>query len=195
MHKQMKKKRSEALRKLTVTAVLIAIMFALSMMGLGIIYIPPVSATVLAVPVIIGAIWGGAGVGLPLGAAFGVLSWYNSLSSPSPLSVCFADPRVSILPRLMIPLMVALCMYLCRGPYAAGKTWPLAVGAVVGSLTNTAFVMGALALFYGELASQVFGSPQLAFTALGTTAAINGSAEAVIAVVICVPVLKALRKI
>ncbi|MBC8447847.1 MAG: ECF transporter S component [Chloroflexi bacterium] len=125
-------------RKIAVAGVLAAITIVLGWTRIGFIPIPlPFGdATIMHVPVILGAILEGPVVGIILGAIFGIFSLIQ-------VSVVdwFKDPLISILPRLFIGVLAWL-------GYRAFKRWnewlALIVGGVVGTLTNTIFTLGML---------------------------------------------------
>jgi uncharacterized membrane protein len=96
-----KKKRLD-IRKLTVIGVLGAISVVLGMTPLGFIPIGPTRATVMHIPVIIGAIIEGPIVGALVGLIFGLFSIYQAITVPTPVSFVFLNPLVSVLPRVLI---------------------------------------------------------------------------------------------
>ena len=71
-------------------------------------------------------------------------------------------------------------------------------GALVGSLANTVLFLGALYLLFlpeiGQLAEAFGTTPQLLGGVLGTIGAINGLPEAVVAMLLCVPIVWAIQK-
>src|SRR5512143_3238585 len=91
-------------RRIVITGVLAAVAILLGITRLGFIPVPNVSgnATIMHVPAIIGGVLEGPLVGLLVGGIFGLFSW---LQATSPL---FANPLVSVLPRLFIGVTAAL---------------------------------------------------------------------------------------
>ena len=74
----------------------------------GFINIPPVSATTLHIPVIIGAVLEGPLVGGILGLIFGLLSFITALLFPAtPLALIFQNPLISVLPRILVGIGAA----------------------------------------------------------------------------------------
>jgi uncharacterized membrane protein len=150
-------------RRLVITAVLIAITIVLSiplnlgpLRALGFISFGAISFTILVVPTIIGAILEGWVVGLIVGAAFGLFSMFLATQQPagSP-DALFADPFISVLPRLFIG-PVAWLVY--RGMQRAQENARLVSASVAGTLTNTILVIGAISIrlsvpFFTVLAS------------------------------------------
>jgi uncharacterized membrane protein len=126
-------------RKIVITGVLSAIAILLGITRLGFIPVPNISgsATIMHVPAIIGGVMQGPVVGLLVGLIFGIFSW---LQATDPM---FADPIVAVLPRLFIGVTAYYSYALLknRSEYAA-----LIVAGIVGTLTNTILVLGAIVL-------------------------------------------------
>jgi uncharacterized membrane protein len=122
-------------RRIVVAGLLGAITILLGATRLGFVSIPtPIGdATIMHIPVIIGAILGGPIVGAILGLFFGVFSFIQA-TVPA-----FKDPLVVFLPRILIGITAALA-------YMGIRRWnevvAIVVAAIVGTLTNTIFVLG-----------------------------------------------------
>lgn len=93
------------IRKLAIIGVLGAISAVLGMTPLGFIPIGPTRATIMHIPVIIGAIMEGPIVGMMIGLIFGVFSIIQAITNPTPVSFVFLNPLVSVLPRILIGLV------------------------------------------------------------------------------------------
>lgn len=91
-------------RKLAVIGVLGAISAVLGMTPLGFIPVGPTRATIMHIPVIIGAIMEGPIVGGFVGLIFGLFSIFQAVTNPTPVSFVFLNPLVSVLPRILIGL-------------------------------------------------------------------------------------------
>jgi uncharacterized membrane protein len=98
----MKKGNRFDIRKLTIIGVLGAISVVLGMTPLGFIPVGPTRATIMHIPVIIGAIVEGPIVGAFVGLIFGMFSIYQAITAPTPVSFVFLNPIVSVLPRVLI---------------------------------------------------------------------------------------------
>lgn len=98
----MKKKNGINVRKLAIIGVLGAISTVLGMTPLGFIPVGPTRATIMHIPVIIGAIMEGPMVGGFVGLIFGLFSIFQAVTNPTPVSFVFLNPLVSILPRVLI---------------------------------------------------------------------------------------------
>lgn len=149
----MKSKKRFDIRKLTIIGVLGAISIVLGMTPLGFIPVGPTRATIMHIPVIIGAIIEGPIVGALVGLIFGLFSIYQAITAPTPVSFVFLNPIVSVLPRILIgitayytynslnrlgskrtigllyAIWAAIIIYLSRGIYLSvidyTSIWPL----------------------------------------------------------------------
>ena len=126
-----------SVRRIVITAILAAISILLGVTRLGYIPVPNLAgnATILHVPVIIGAILEGPLVGTLVGLIFGITSMLQGGGT------FFADPLVSVLPRLFIGAAAYYSYVLLRGQ---SEYMALIVSSVVGTLTNTILVVGML---------------------------------------------------
>ncbi len=93
------------LRKMVIIGILGAISVILGMTPIGFIPIGPTRATIMHIPVIIGAIIEGPIVGGFVGLIFGLFSIYQAVTNPTPVSFVFLNPLVSILPRILIGIV------------------------------------------------------------------------------------------
>ncbi|MBQ2995460.1 MAG: ECF transporter S component [Peptococcaceae bacterium] len=128
-------------RTIAVSGVLGAITIMLSVTGLGMIPMPSLAgrATIMHVPVILGAILEGPVVGAFTGFIFGLYSFMT------PVGAIPADPIVRILPRILIGITAYYTYVLCRR-----SAFGAVMAAIVGTLTNTIGYLG-LATLIGYL--------------------------------------------
>lgn len=178
-------------RQLTVIGLLSSISILLSVTPLGYIPIPPISPTIMHVPVIIGAIIEGPLVGATIGAIFGLTSLIRSFTVPSPINFIFWNPIISVGVRILIGVVsgyVYKALKKCKGS--------VAITAVLGSLTNTVGVLGLAYIFYFARFAEALGLTEGAAT-LGILgiAATNGIPEAILSALITVSVVAAYKKI
>jgi len=94
-----------SIRKIVIIGVLGGITAVLGMTPLGFIPVGPTRATLMHIPVIIGAIMEGPLVGGSIGLIFGLLSMFQAITNPTPVSFVFLNPVVSILPRILIGII------------------------------------------------------------------------------------------
>lgn len=173
-----------------------AITLVLGLTPLGIIPIPPANMSILCLPVIIGTLTCGLGTGLILGGIFGITSVITAFTKPSLL----VTPLMGVSPvyvilmsvgaRLLIPVVV---YYVHKAMTRKGGRNKLGVGvaALAGSLTNTICYLGLMLLFYA-----MAGLDSAAvLSVIAGAGALNGSLEAVAAIVVSVPVIMAVNKL
>lgn len=92
-------------RELTLTGILTAIVIVLGLVPqLGFISVNPfVGFTIIHIPILIGAYYGGRKVGGFLGFVFGIMSLFVAFTRPvGALDPIFTNPLVSVLPRFLI---------------------------------------------------------------------------------------------
>lgn len=178
-------------RKIVVAGMLSAISIILGLTPLGIIPIGPLNATIMHLPVIIGAVLEGPVVGLVIGALFGLFSLYRASMGGSVLAPLFMNPVVSILPRLLIG---PCAYYVYKGFLSLTKKRALSVGAaaVAGTLTNTIGVMGFIYILYASKYAELMGlEPATVGWTILSASAINGVPECIVAVIVTVAVVMA----
>ncbi len=164
---------SLSVRKIVISGILGAISILLGVTRLGFIPVPTPAghATIMHIPVILGGILEGPVVGLITGAIFGLFSFLQ------PGAPFFADPLVSVLPRLFIGPVSYLV-------YASTKkiniVLALVLAGIFGSATNTVLVLG-MATWRGYLPSEVsisigvlHGLPELVVAAILTVILVKG---------------------
>ncbi len=127
-------------RQIVTAGVLSAIAIVLGVTQLGFIPVPNLSgsATIMHIPVIIGAILEGPIVGVLIGLIFGI---YSMISDTSGL---FTNPIVSVIPRILIGIT---SWYTYKALSNGNSNVAAAVAGIVGTLTNTILVVGALVAF------------------------------------------------
>ncbi|MCR2045647.1 ECF transporter S component [Anaerosalibacter massiliensis] len=93
------------IKKIAIVGILGGISAVLGLTPLGFIPVGPTRATIMHIPVIIGAIMEGPVVGALVGLIFGLSSIFQAIMSPTPVSFVFLNPLVSILPRVLIGIV------------------------------------------------------------------------------------------
>ncbi len=206
-------------RKLAITALLVVLTFVLGLTPVGYIpnpVLPVLSLTLMCLPVIIGTITEGLKTGLILGFVFGITSFLKALGvtlAPDALgtlilSISVVKTMVVIfIPRLIIPVMTWLIYKAIARESKRSQRVAAGVAAFAGSVTNTVLFLGALYLLFlpqmGEIAGFLSGmSAVVGFDITGNTlfglyaflAGVNGLPEAVVAVLLSVPVVWAVQK-
>lgn len=191
------------LRQLTLTALFAAILLLMAFTPLGLIDLPLIKATILHVPVVIGAVVLGPKRGVGLGALFGLVSLWKNTMAPSLLSFAFSPfvPLPGAVRGSLWALAICLVPRILTGvvPYyvfsgvsrlSRGKAWGRAAGfvlaGVAGAVVNTALVMGGIGLILGGSFAAAQGIPYEAVGgAVWAIVLANGVPEAIAAAVLC----------
>lgn len=208
-------KRSLNLQDLVLTALFTAILLVMGFTPLGLIDLPIIKATILHVPVIIGSILLGPWRGGFLGFMFGLISLWKNTMAPSLLSFAFS-PLVPIpgeahgsawalvicfIPRILVggaPWYVVRLFSMVPTNKTAWRSVGMFFAGAVGSIVNTALVMGMIGLVLGDaFAAAKDISPEMVGGAIMTIVFANGIPEAIAAIVlapvICLGVTQALK--
>ena len=196
----------------TTAAIAAIIVVMASVPFLGYIPLGFMNATIIHVPVIIGAILLGPKYGAFLGLVFGVTSVIRATITPNVTSFVFS-PFVSIngvggygwsvvlaiVPSVLIGVVAyyvfAAMMKFFRDK-KGGHTISLWIAGVAGSLTNTLLVMNLIYIFFGE--SYAAASNKLAegfYMVIMSVIVINGVPEAIVAGILVTSIVKVLSKV
>lgn len=181
-------------RQLTIVGMLSAISIIMALTPLGFIQLPMARATLMHIPVIIGAIIEGPVVGLLIGLIFGVFSLVQNFVAPtSALFFAFQNPLVSVLPRVLIPITA---YYSYKYMIGKSETLKIGVGTVIGTLTNTFGVLTMIFLLYAQRYAEMKGIAESTVAGVIYGIALtNGIPEVIVAVIITIPVVIALKRI
>lgn len=196
---------SKKTRTLTIAGILTAITFLLGLTPIGYIPLPTMKITILCIPVLIGVLLEGLGVGLWLGFVFGLTSLIQVFMG-SPLGLLMLNlsvPKtilVIFVPRLLVPVVA---FYIHKAIKLIGNTITdkvgYAIAALAGSLTNTVFFLGMMfILFQPEMAqiAELFQTTKEGMSAvLLAIVGTNGIPEAIAAVVLVTAVCIAISAI
>ncbi|HLV49984.1 MAG TPA: ECF transporter S component [Erysipelothrix sp.] len=188
-------------KQLVFTALFMAIVFVLGLWPqLGFIQLGPfVQVTIIHVPVIIGAIFLGPQSGVLIGLAFGIGSFINSMSSAVIFAPVFANPLVSVLPRMIFGWSVYYIYAFFKRLFKNKKTLGYGMAAGVSTLFHALMVVPLL-FFFGMGQSGVaayltdsFGASIINF--IGAIFVANTLMEVAVAVIIAPIILGALNRI
>lgn len=165
---------------------------------LGNITIPlyPLAITFIHVTVIVATLYLGTKAGVIVGGVWGINSLIRAYVMPtSPMYLyVFNSPFVTILPRLLMPLLVGLISH-----YILNKTTSFKVNAaisgVLGSLLNTILVLGAIVVFRrNEYLTIQDASMETLWNILGGIVLANGVPEMILAGLLVPIILTALKR-
>lgn len=201
-----KKVNQELNYKLAVTGVFGALSIVLSLTHLGFISLGGLlTITIMHIPTILVTIMAGLVPGLGVGLIFGISSLINTATGGA-ANPFFLNPCVSIVPRLLIPVVTYFIYKALNCIFKMPKVISGSISAAFGTLTNTVFVMLAIYIFYGKdlvagmsgaLTKIGFDVSNLSavkgyFAILACTLLTNGIWEIIGAVVICAAVLSSM---
>lgn len=188
-------KRILSIRQMTIIGMLSAISIFLALSGLGFISIPPVRATIMHIPVIIGAIVEGPIVGALVGLIFGLFSMYQNFTAQTPTSFIFWNPIVALIPRILIGV-TAYYMYMFLKNKVKKKSISVGIAAVCGSLVNTIGVLALAYIFYLDRFANALGiNSSAAIKSIALLGVSNGIPEAAISCLVSIPVVLAMLKV
>lgn len=172
---------------------------------LGTIPIGPIAATLSMVPVIIGSLIFGKKIGAILGFVFGLYSFiYWTFIMPTfPTAFIFTPFAeaamykgnllslvICFVPRILAGYVPSYVSDILKASNCEQVKSDM-VASLLGSMTNTIFVLLLILLFFGKEYSTVLERSLL--TILGTTIITNGIPEAIVCAIICPIVVKILR--
>ena len=188
-------------------AMMAAIVVLLANTPLGLISVPPIKATTIHIPVILGGVLFGPLAGGILGGVFGVCSMVSNTIAPVPASICFSpflnDSPVGALKAVWVAVgcriligVVAGWLWLALKKFKANEYVALPIVGFLGSMTNTVTVMGSIYfLFRAEYAAANNKAVSVVFDFIMATVTGAGVMEAVVALVLVTAIGKALLKV
>ncbi len=185
-------------KELTLNALFIAITVVMAVIpNLGMIHLGAVSITIMHIPVIIAGIILGMRSAVINSLAFGLSSMFISATRPTmPLDVFFVNPLVSVIPRLLFGISVAL-IYKLLLKTKLSFALRTAITAALSTLLHTIFVLTPLYfLIVRSNDIQLINSlPGSIFTFLWITLVSNGVLEIIASILISMPITSALKKV
>ena len=143
---------SNSTRRLTLTAMLVAVELLMWLLGLGQVPVGALNMSFLTVPVAVGAILLGPPMGAVLGLAFGLTSLFDAMTGRSALTSFFFahHPFHTVLLCVGMRVLMGLCtgavFRLIKGKPPV-RIWKYFAAALCAPLLNTLFFMGYICLF------------------------------------------------
>ncbi|GAA0489284.1 ECF transporter S component [Alkalibacterium sp. m-11] len=165
---------------------------------LGNIPIPPLNPTIIHITVIVATLTMSTTDGIIIGAVWGITRMIRAYTMPAtPLDLLlWTHPMIALVPRMLIGLFTGLSYRLSHRLLPKKDKVALASASVVGSFTNTIFVLFFIYLFFGEAYAQAIDVDISNLAgALAIIVGTNGVAEAIAAAIIAPLVTIPLRKI
>ena len=190
----MKKVRSNKTLIICEFALLVAVEIVMSVTPLGYLDLPFLSASLLSIPVAIGAIILGTWASTLLGLVFGLSSFIKGFSTTAPMTIAMysaslpASFAVAVIGRVLMGLCTGLLVQAVRKVKPGKTILDNIVGSLAAPLLNTAFFMGLLMLFFyhseyiqGIIATTGISNPFLLIGVMvGTQALIEAAACGII---------------
>jgi uncharacterized membrane protein len=208
----MNQKNSQT-KKLVLTAMFTAIIIAMAFVPyLGYIPLGFMNATIIHIPVIIGAIMLGPKAGAFLGGIFGLTSLLNNTFNPNLTSFVFSpfyqseygkggisSLIICLVPRILIGV-VAYYVYIGVKRLVKAKKRDNAIALIIaglaGSLTNTLLVMNGIYFLFGQSYATAKGkSLDVLYGIIMGVIGTQGVPEAIVAAVLVTAICKALFKV
>lgn len=187
-------------------ALLIAIEIIMRLTGLGNVPVGPLYMSFLTLPIAVGAMMVGPIGGVVLGAVFGFISFWDSVTGGSVMgSILFQiNPVHSFILCVVTRVLMGLCTgYIFKAVRKIDhtKTWSYFVGALSAPLLNTLFFMSYLCIaFYNTdyvqgLVSSVGATNPFMFVALlvGIQALVEAGVCGILGGIICKALATAMR--
>ncbi|WP_425447337.1 ECF transporter S component [Dethiothermospora halolimnae] len=181
-------------REFVLMGLLIAISVLLDVLPIGTLRLPVINATIAHIPTIIGGIVLGPYVGGIVGLFFGLSSLLRNLTQPtSVLAFAFINPLVSVVPRVLVGI-ISYYVYVAI-KRLLNENLGIIIGAALGSITNTIGVMGMIYILYAQDIVEKMDSSQTAKGIVLGIITAHGIPEMIVAGVITVIIVKALKKV
>jgi uncharacterized membrane protein len=188
-----------------------AIIFVMTFSPIGFIPLGAMNATIIHVPVIIGAIVMGPRIGALLGFFFGLASLLRATISPGVTSFVFSpliplpgtdsgSPLALLVcfgPRVLVGVTPCFADKFFRKFVASSAKWRFVstfLAGIVGSLTNTVLVMGLIFLiFRNAYASATNSGADLVLGMILSVVSVHGIPEALVSGIFTSAVCRALQ--
>ena len=186
----------KAIKEMVLTALFSAIVILMAFTPLGYVPLGVINATIIQIPVIVGALFCGPMHGAFLGFLFGFTSFLKNTITPATLSAFVFSPVLAanmfgikgvlfstficFVPRILVGI-IPYFIYKGIKNFSKWKTLNFAVAGVIGAFTNTFLVMGSIYVLYKDAYAAAQGLDPS--TVLGVIAGIigfNGVIEAVL---------------
>lgn len=189
-------KITDKTRTLTQMSLLIALEAVMAFTSLGFITVPPISLTVLHIPVIIGAILMGPTCGGILGGAFGLLSMLRAtffgsaadlLFSPFASGAPIQSVVMCVVPRILLGVFAAFLYRLFKK--LMGDIPALAVSCVLATFLHTVMVLGSMWLFFNAMPLR-----DVFVTVASLNCILEMVAAGVVGTAVCKPVMAYFRR-
>ena len=189
--------------KLCEFSMLVAVEVVMSLTPLGFLNLGFLSASLLTIPVAVGAVLLGPLSSTLLGLVFGGISFYKGFSSTSAMTVAMYSISipysfaVAVIGRMLMGLCTGLLVVFTRKRMKKKSIADNVVGSLAAPLLNTAFFMGLLMLFFyhSEYIQNLIATTGVSnpFLLIGMMVGVQALIEAVTCGIIATAVSKTLQ--
>ncbi|MCF6514799.1 ECF transporter S component [Lactobacillus sp. S2-2] len=183
--------------KMIILSLFIAILLLQTIIpGIGYIQLGPLSISVIPITVVAVTLSLGLKEGLIIGFLWGFIVFIRAFFWPTSLiaQIVFVNPVISIIPRMLIALFSYIAF-----KYLSNKisiNYKYMISGIVGSLTNTIFVLSFIYFFYKDKSTVLYGvSTDHLLPFLSGIVLTNGVPEMIIAAVLLPLIMKVLSRI
>ena len=178
-------------KDITTNALLIALIVVMAIVPqLGFVSLFGVALTLIHIPVLIGALLFPK-YGWVYGLTFGLTSLFVALTRPvTPIDLLFQNPLVSVAPRLAFGALIPV-VYTLSKRLTSSRNLQLGLTTASMTLVHGVFVLSMIAVFGVEL----LGGSQVALQVIGGVLLSNSVPEALVAVMVVVPIVRRLYAI
>lgn len=148
------KKQGLNVHTMTQLALLVALELVMAYTPLGMIPVGPINASLLTIPVAIGAMLMGPGAGALMGAIFGATSFLNAVQGKSQMGLALMSVSPigyfvqAVIGRILCGLCAALIYQGVKKLMPAKQKLCCGIGALATPLLNTFFYMGFMMLLF-----------------------------------------------
>lgn len=190
-------------KQLVLVSLFTAIIFIMGLTPLGYLPIGLFRVVTVHIPVIIGSIILGAKYGAFLGFVFGLTSLITAHINLGPVAYLFSpflsgnffSLVVCFVPRILVGIVPYYVYTFIKKLFKNRDEVALSLAGILGSLTNTIFVLGFIYVFFKESYAEVWGTtPDLLLGVMFSNLALSSLVEAVTASVLTVAITKVLLK-
>lgn len=179
-------------RNMVYYGVIMAIIIIMSAVPfLGFIQVPPISITIVHIPVIIGTILFGWKAGILFGLTFGLSSLIVAMTRGAATDLLFINPLISVVPRVIFGALI-FPVYRLFEKIQSSEALSIGLTGFVSSIIHSVLVLTAIYLLLSNQAgSGVDGSVLQAVVA--AVLSVNITLEAALSTLIAIPLVKAVR--
>lgn len=183
-------KKANSTRTMIVSAMFMTLTVVMMFTPLGTLRLPVVSVTIAHIPALVATLVFGLKSGLIVSLTFALTSMFIAITAPtSILDPFFANPLISVVPRLLIPITT----YYINKLFKKNSKLGIMSASLVGNLTNTFGVYTMLYLVYAKAIFEETGTNAMSLI-IGAMS-VSTLIKSVVVVMIVTPCVIALRRV